>query len=308
VFSVGHPIRDKRYADFLDVVRMVFDAGVDLRVLLVCAVPDDPDRLGPRWEHEFFEKYESLFTNAERERIDLAVPGEVDVGNRPIHPIPNEVFPYLYNAANSFTLFSEEEGQSKVVHEALLCGKPVVVRETLKGGGRDYLDEQNSLQFGSLEEARDVFIDIATDPERYTFDPTYLRSELAEDETAARLESEIASIYDELGYEYAGEMEKTDLAFKLGSHTITLPPNLRRSNTNDLQSPVAMCRYLDSLLDHRRSLEERVALERLDVQYRLSQARSRGVTGLVEPLVRAVDRRTSLPVYESARRVAGGNR
>jgi hypothetical protein len=285
---------------------MVFDAGVDLRVLLICAVPDSPDRLGPRWDHAFFEKYESLFSNAERERIDLAVPGEIDVGSRPIHPLPNEVFPYLYNAANCFTLFSKEEGQSKVIHEALLCGTPVVVREDLKGGGRDYLDAENSRQFGSLAEARDVFIEIARDPEAHAFDPEPLRAELAEDRTAERLEGEIASIYADLGHEYAGEMEKTDLAFKLGSHTITLPDKLRRGNTNDLRSPRAMCLYIDSLLGRRTPLRDRLDFRQMDVEYRLANVREGGVAGLAGPLVRTLDRQTSLPVYRTIRRLYRG--
>jgi hypothetical protein len=282
---------------------MVFDAGVDLRVLLVCAVPDEPANLGAKWDHAFFEKYESLFTNAERERIDLAVPGEIDVGSRPIHPLPNGVFPYLYNAANCFTLFSEEEGQSKVIHEALLCGTPVVVRDDLKGGGRDYLDRENSRQFGSLAEARDVFIDIATNPAAHAFDPTPLRADLAEEQTADRLEGEIERIYADLGHDYVGEIEKTDLAFKLGSHTITLPEELRRGNTNDLRSPRAMGLYIDSLLDRRTPFADRLTLRRVDVDHRLADLRQRGLAGLAGPIVRTIDRRTSIPVYEGTERL-----
>lgn len=306
VVSVGHPITDKRYGEFLDVVRMVFDEGVDLRVLLICAVPDDPDRLGPRWDHDFFEKYESLFSPAERERIDLGMPGEVEFGSRPIHPIPNEVFPYLYNAANSFTLFSQEEGQSKVIHEALLCGTPVVAREDLRGGGLDYLDDRNSLQFGSLAEARDAFVDVARDPEAHAFDPSYLRPDLSEAETADRLEEQIRQVYRDLGRPYAGEIEKTDIAFKLGGHTITLPERLRRSNTNDLRSRYAMGRYVDDLLERRTPLRDRLALRKATADRRIADVRDDGIAGLLAPVVHAVDRRTALPVYRTASKLYSG--
>ena len=246
VLSVGHPIRDKRYAEMLDAVRMAFDAGVDIRVLLICAVPDDPSRLGSKWDHAFFEKYDSLLSDAERARIDLGVPGEIEFGNRPIHPILNEVFPYLYNAAAGFALFSAEKGHSKVIHEALLCGTPVVVRENLKGGGRDYLDDRNSMQFGTTREARDAF------------DPTYLRPELSEAGTADRLESEIAAVFDDIGRPYHGEIEKTDIAFKFGSHTITLPLGLRRGDTNDLRSPGAAIRHAESLLGEGPDTRDRI--------------------------------------------------
>ena len=302
IISVGHPINVKRYSELLEVIRMVFDAGIDLQVLLVCAVPDDPANLGPEWDHAFFEKYESLFSDAERERIDLAVPGEIQVGNRPIHPLPNEVFPYLYNASNCFTLFSREEGQSKVIHEALLCGTPVVVREDLRGGGRDYLDETNSLQFGTREEARDAFIDIAEAPEEHAFDPTYLRSELSEAETADRLEAEVADVYAALGHEYCGEIEKTDLAFKLGGHTITLPAALRRENTNDLRSREATLRYIDDLLGLSTGLRDRAAAKRVDAEHRVADMREGGAIGIAGSILTALDRRTSLPVYRVAKR------
>jgi hypothetical protein len=303
LLSIGHPIKDKRFADLLDVIRMVFDAGIDLRVLLVCAVPDDPGRLGGQWDHDFFEKYESLFTERERQRIDLGVPGEIAVGDRPLHPLPNSIFPYLYNASNCFTLFSREEGQSHVVHEALLCGTPVVVRDTLRGGGRDYLDDRNSSQFGTLEAARDVFVDIATRPDAHAFDPAYLRPKLSEDQTAAQFESAIASIYDELGHPFDGELETTGLAYKLSGHTLSLPPELRSWKTNDLRSPAALARYIDVLFDRNPSMNERITVRRMALDYRVDELRSMGVVGLAGAALQRVDRATSLPLYSTARRL-----
>jgi glycosyltransferase involved in cell wall biosynthesis len=298
VLAVGHPIRDKRMSELLDVVRMTLDSGVDLSVLLICAIPDSPDRLGGYWDTEFFEKYRREFSREERTEIHLAAPVEAEFGDRPLHPIPNEVFPYLYNASRGFALFSREEGQSKVIHEALLCGTPVVVHEALRGGGRDYLDERNSVQFGSLEEARDAFAELAEDGEAHAFDPSYLRPKLAADRTAPKLENEIESVYEELGHEYRGEMEKTDLAFKLGGHTLTLRPELRSGNTNDLPSRRALVTYVDELLGGYPPVLDRVRATRADL-------RSTGVTGVAGPLLRRVERGTGVPVADAAGRLYG---
>jgi glycosyltransferase involved in cell wall biosynthesis len=203
VFSVGHPIEVKRYSELLDVVRECFDHGVDLDVLLICAVPEPPDELTGYWDTRFFEKYHSDFTGAERERIDLGVPVEASFGDRPLHPIPNEVFPYLYNASRGFALFSREEGQSKVVHEALCCGTPVVVHEGLKGGGRDKLDATNSLQFGDVEGAADAFQTIA-EGDAPTFDAEPLRRELVEEFTGPVFEERVREVYADLGRPYEG--------------------------------------------------------------------------------------------------------
>ena len=304
ILAVGHPIKIKRMSTLLEVIRDLYDHNHEVSALLICAIPEPPHRLDEFWDHAFFEKYESLFSPEERERIDLGVPVEARVDNRPLHPIPNEVFPYLYNASNCFTLFSEREGQSKVVHEALLCGTPVVVRDDLRGGGRDYLDERNSRQFGDPSEAREAFADIASSPEEYAFDPSYLRSELAESETVDRLEAEIEAVYRELGRPYAGHIEKTDLAFKLGGHTLTLPPDLRRETTNDLRSPRALGRYADRKLDRPVPFTERVELRRADLEYRAETVRERGLGGVFSPPLRWLERRTSLPVHTTAKRLA----
>lgn len=301
VFSVGHPIDVKRYSELLDVVRECFDRGVDLDVLLICAVPEPPDDLTGYWDTEFFEKYETLFTDAERERIDLGVPVEAAFGDRPLHPIPNEVFPYLYNASRGFALFSRAEGQSKVVHEALCCGTPVVVHEELKGGGRDKLDETNSLQFGDVNEAADAFQALAEGraPE---FDAEPLRRQLVEEYTAPVFEERVREVYADLGRPYAGELETTDLAFKLGSHTVTLPESMRSGNTNDLPSREAFVRFVDYKLGDGTPLADRMTARRADAEATVADLREAGPEAVAGRALRAVDRRVPVPLHETAAR------
>lgn len=308
VFSVGHPITIKRYSELLDVVRECFDRGIDLDVLLVCAVPEPPDDLNGYWDTEFFEKYEADFTDAEREHIDLGVPVEASFGDRPLHPIPNEVFPYLYNAARGFALFSREEGQSKVVHEALCCGTPVVVHEELKGGGRDKLDETNSLQFGDVDEAADAFCALAAG-DAPAFDPGPLRRELVEEFTAPVFEERVREVYADLGRPYAGDLETTDLAFKLGSHTVTLPESMRSGNTNDLRSREAFVRFVDDKLDRTTPLADRATARRADAEATVEALREAGPEAVAGRILRAVDRQVPVPLHRTAarayRRVTG---
>lgn len=303
VLSVGHPIRIKRMSELLDVVRMCYDAGHKLDVLLVCAIPDAPARLTGYWDTEFFEKYREQFTDAEREHIQLAAPIEAEFGDRPLHPIPNEVFPYLYNASSGFALFSKEEGQSKVIHEALCCGTPVVVREGLRGGGRDHLDDTNSLQFGTLAEARDAFIALHERGEELAFDPTDLRRRLCESYTVRAFERELERVYADLGHELRGELETTDLAFKLGGHTLTLRPELRSGNTNDLRSRRAFLVYAGELLGREAGVAARLAARRADASARLTALREGGVEAVAAPLLAEVERHTPLPAYTYARKV-----
>ncbi|WP_254823388.1 glycosyltransferase [Haloglomus halophilum] len=308
VFSVGHPIDIKRYSELLDTVRECFDRGVDLDVLLICAVPEPPDDLGGYWDTEFFEQYEADFTDAEREHIDLGVPVEASFGDRPLHPIPNEVFPYLYNASRGFALFSREEGQSKVVHEALCCGTPVVVHEGLKGGGRDKLDATNSLQFGDVDEAADAFQTLA-EGDAPSFDAEPLRRELVEAFTGPVFEERVREVYADLGRPYEGDLETTDLAFKLGSHTVTLPESMRSGNTNDLRSREAFVRFVDYKLDRTTPLADRATARRADAEATIDDLREAGPEAVAGRVLRAVDRQVPVPLHRTAarayRRVTG---
>lgn len=258
VLCVGHPIKTKRFNDVLRVLRAAYDEGTELSALFICPVPDRPSLLdGERWDMDFFELYESAFSDAERERIELVTPIE-DAG---LYPLPNDLFPYIYNASNVFVLFSRDEGDPRVVHEALLCGTPVLVREDLRGSGKKYLDERNSRIVSDLHEAREAIVAMATESETFAFDPAYLYPELRRDHTADRLEAEIQDVFRELGEPYTGEMVKDDLAMRLPSHTTNLPPDLRKVRTDDLRSVKATVMYVDRLLGRSTPVKERWRLE-----------------------------------------------
>jgi glycosyltransferase involved in cell wall biosynthesis len=300
IMAVGHPIRIKRMHELLDVIRDLYDHGHEVRALLICAVPDDPGELGPRWDHDFFEKYETLFSPAERENLHLAAPVQAQLDHRPLHPIPNEVFPHLYNASQTFTLFSQQEGQSKVIHEALLCGTPVVVREDLRGGGRAYLDDRNSRTFGDLDEAREAFVDLlaSDDP---GFDPSYLRPDICAEYTTGDFEVAIRSVYAELDRPFAGEVDTDNLAFKLGGHTLTLPPKLRKDRTNDLRSRTAFYEWAGRKLGDRGDVRDRTTVRVEDARQRAADLRSGGAVGVGAELVWRLDRRLPVDLFGRAK-------
>jgi glycosyltransferase involved in cell wall biosynthesis len=241
---IATPKKYKRLTELLDVIRSVFDEKDDFQVLLLCPTPKEFKSDG--WDQEFFRKYEQEFTDAEKENIDLHTPRRT---NDDIQPVPKDYLPYLYNSSKAFTLFTQEEGASKVISESLLCGTPVVVRSNLRGGGRDYLDDRNSEQFESLEEAKEIFIEISENHENHEFDPTYLREELAEPQSAQALESEFKSTFEEMEIPWKGEIEKQGLHSKLPGHVPTIPEQYRsHPGKGQLKSETAAYKYIDSLL------------------------------------------------------------
>jgi len=65
-------------------------------------------------------------------------------------PLSKDEICNFMNLSKIFLLPVEKEGASRVIHEALLCGLPVITCKNLKGGGLDYLNEKNSLLIEDL--------------------------------------------------------------------------------------------------------------------------------------------------------------
>ena len=82
----------------------------------------------------------NMFSETERQNITLTLLSPL--GNP--FPLSEQAISDFMNLSKVFTLFSDKEGESRVVSEALLCGLPVVVKKDILGGATDYLNIQNS--------------------------------------------------------------------------------------------------------------------------------------------------------------------
>jgi glycosyltransferase involved in cell wall biosynthesis len=242
ILCIARPLKLKNLDELLSVVRAIYDRGVLLKVLLICPAPSQMDERDG-WYAALEDDYWRLFSEAERSHFSLMMLR----GDGYPFPLSQEAMASYYNASKVFTLFSDQEGESRVIAEALLCGLPVVVKAHLRGGGRDYLTAENSKQFSTLDEACNIFIELLSNYPRYRFETLPLQRQLSEVYTAETLQREIAKVFDETGIPFAGPMDLVGLDRKLPSHHISLPLSLRSSVTNDLNSLRSALVYLKSL-------------------------------------------------------------
>jgi glycosyltransferase involved in cell wall biosynthesis len=249
IVTVATPTKIKRMDELLEVIIRTLDRGVDLKALLLCPRPMKlTDR---KWDHNFFSRYESDLSDSEKEKINLVTPIRT---NDDIYPLPNQFIPYIYNSASAFTLFSEKEGESRVISEALLTGTKVITRNTLLGGGQDFLDQTNSELFASLDEAVDIFVDVNRNPGNYHFDPEYLRDSLWAPRTVPAFESVIEEIFEYYNQPFDGKLYTSNLDDKLPSHETSLPKKFRKSGTNDLKNQFAALKYIEYLCEQHISI------------------------------------------------------
>jgi hypothetical protein len=242
VVNVSRPIRLKRVDQFLAAVRLAYDQGHRLRVLVVCPVPFEipTDR---SWYGAIYDDYLRLFDAAERETVTLLMLR----GDGYPFPLSQTTLAWLLNTAKALALFSEQEGEARTVAEALACGTPVVVRRDVRGGADDYLDEANSRRFGSVEEAAAALVELAG-PDAVRIPPGRHERDFLERHNAPRLRSLLVERFADRGLSPDGDWDLVGLDRKLPSHRMTLPRSMCHPQTDDLASPAAALAYIGDLL------------------------------------------------------------
>lgn len=141
----------------------------------------------------------------------------------------------FYNRSKVFTLFSKQEGESRVISEALCCGLPVVAYKGLLGGGTDLLDETNSVLFDTFDSAHNAWIDAVDNfPDGVKGQPEKLTRE---DFTLARTEKLFKEFYQHKGAKYDGKLVNIDqLHRRLPGHHYDVAWMLKDKPTADVLS------------------------------------------------------------------------
>lgn len=201
------------------------------KVLLI--IPPNANENPKIFYTNIIEDYYNWFEETERNQItimklskDLSLLG-----------MPQDSLIHFYNASKVFTLFSEKEGESRVIAEALLCGLPVVVKADLEGGGRDFLNERNSVYFDTFDTAHLAFKKAIEKHDELKGGTTALKEILRDDYTIPILKDYFKTLYEKHQMTFDGELLNLDyLDRRLPAHTHSVPWAINRFTTADVTS------------------------------------------------------------------------
>jgi glycosyltransferase involved in cell wall biosynthesis len=239
VIAVGHCIPRKRHEDYLKALRVVFDARPETRALLLAPVPVGETR----YALHLTEMINAMFSTAEQGRIDVMLPLRLPL--RKLMPVSQTTVAELYRKSRVFIHTTAAEGNVRVLHEALLCGLPCVVRSDLAGCGHEFLTEKNSRYFATPEEAGRQILSLLEAPPDLVSERAWLAGNLTARHTLPRFTQTLRDFFGALGEPFEGTLEPGNYAQLLSSHTQNLPRALARSATQDqLASFEAALRYI----------------------------------------------------------------
>jgi len=246
IINISRNANVKRLDQFLRAVRKLYDSGNMLKVLLV--VPGCHNEKPHTHFVDIVKAYESMFNRHERDLFTL-MRLSPELGFLGISP---STIAYFYKSSKAFCLLSSAEGESRVIHEALLCGLPVVCYAGLLGGGRDYLNTSNSSQFTDYNEIHLSLADAAKRASNdLSVDVESLSHELSEIKTIPKLKELFKQMYNKDNNIFDGSLINTDeLSLRLPAHYLEVPWNTEHGNgvTADIASKEQLTIFIKELM------------------------------------------------------------
>lgn len=243
VIAVTRPVAFKNTDRLLRALRILKDRRPQSRALIICSSSTKSTR--ENLADQLLSQYERDFTFDERQDIALLM------SRTALTPFafPRRDLAWLYSASRVFALFSDQEGGSKAVKEAMLCGLPVVLNRHLRGGGLEFCNDENSRLFSDENEAASVMAELLDLRSASPLDTSELARQTSETYTVPKLLDALATLYDQLGLPWQGPVDTEDLSMKLPSHSPELVPQaLQAGWTSDLRTPSAMLTFLNGLV------------------------------------------------------------
>jgi hypothetical protein len=254
LICISRPVNFKKNRELFIAANKIYNLGYKYRMLLIFPMPSEKlFQKHDHYYHELINDYNSLIAKQYRKYFTLI----------PIYTFDHqyvfskeEICDFL-NLSKAFILPVEREGASRVIHEALVCGLPIIAYKNIQGGGGDLLDSNNSIFFDDYENMHKQIIFMLENLSKFKYDESKYVRICSEEYQIPVLKEYLKKIYLEQEGFFKDEnyFEFEDLDRKLDSHEITLPQNMRKKisnkknlsglmSSNDIASLVGFYRFL----------------------------------------------------------------
>lgn len=195
---------NKKYPELMNSIRRLYDSGFMYRVLFIVA--SNKEESARKYYVEIFDDYNKMFSAKERELFTI-IKTHPETG---FQGLSYSTLSNFYNTSKIFTIFSQKEGGCKVIKEAQLCGMPIVVKSDLSGGGRDYLNERNSVFFDDYDCAHESLIYAVENYETFSVDTKSLEKEIGENSSIEKLKDYLKIIFENNNQNFDGNLINVD--------------------------------------------------------------------------------------------------
>lgn len=204
IICVAKNHKVKKYLELMREIRKIYDLGYNYKILFVVA--SNLEEYKNSYYTNILNDYYNIFSAKERESFTI-IKTHPEIG---FQGFSYTFLSHLYNQSKVFTIFSQREGECRVVKEAQLCGLPIVVKSDLEGGGRDYLNNKNSIYFDEYEKAHEALIYAVENFKIFKTNSVALKEEIGETASILKLHDFFKVLYEKNGEVYDEILVNTD--------------------------------------------------------------------------------------------------
>ncbi len=209
--SVSSNQKRKNLIQILLDFRKLYDMKKFYSLLIIVPSTDETN------DNELLDKYFKIFSYEERNRITI-MKFDKNLG---FLGLSQKQLSLFYKMSKIYISYSEAEGEPRTIHEAQLCGLPIVFFKNQLGGGGDYLDTKNTIFIDNFNNSHNSLI---TAYEKYDYLKKNTLINLNElnhtNNNIEHLKKEIIEIYkkNKLNYEELEFLNLDELNLRLPTH------------------------------------------------------------------------------------------
>ncbi len=242
IICVSNIAKHKHLDLFMKEIKKIYELGYKYKVLLLNT--SKANESTPRMYSTIVQDYYDWFSFEERQNFTLLKLNH-ELG---FLGISQTQLSHFYKSSKVFTLFSKREGESRVISEALMCGLPVVVKADLEGGGRDFLNEDNSYLFDVFDNAHRSLIHTVENLSDFNIDTESVRKDANEIYSLGILKQYFEKLYKEHNSQFDNKLINTDyLNFRLPGHYLDVRWSINRHMSADIVTRQQMNYFLMAL-------------------------------------------------------------
>ncbi len=139
--SVSSNQQRKNIIKILQDFRKIYDLGLNYKLLILI-----PSTANEKNDKQLIDFFFNNFSFDERNNISII---KLDY-NLGFLGLSQKQLSLFYKMSKIYISYSESEGEPRTIHEAQLCGLPIVFYLNQLGGGADYLSDKNAIFFNNF--------------------------------------------------------------------------------------------------------------------------------------------------------------
>jgi len=267
IITITRPVKFKNNKKIFENIKKIFLEGKKYKFLILFTVPSEKLLKSENFYSEIFTDYNSLFNEEEKKYINLLP----IFTNNSEYFLSKQMISDFLNLSKVFLLSVEKEGASRVIHEALLCGLPIITYKHLKGGGLDYLNEKNSELFEDFDKIYLSIIKILENSKNYQVDENYINQELSAENQKIKLKKYFIEFFVKKNISWEGEINFENLDRRLDGHFVEINNKLVQNKTNVIKNYQSFYKYIVSKINIKFSYCKLICCCLLDFAYYLKK-------------------------------------